>query len=632
MTSLLTYGRFTCVPRPSRKGSRIEKFGLLKQVCMIFVVCGATAVGSLAQTVSTLFSFDGTDGFGPNGLIQATDGNFYGTTSGGGTSSNANCYRGCGTVFKITPEGVLTTLHSFNFDDGALPLAGLIQAVDGNFYGTTSIGGANTDCFGGCGTVFKITPEGVLTTLHIFEFNEGNGPQAALLQATDWNLYGTTNMGGPFSQMCQGNARCGTVFKITTGGTLTTLHSFDGTDGSQPQGGLVQAPDGNFYGTTSGGGLGGDGTVFEITPSGKLTTLHSFEVTDGSEPQGGLIQATDGRFYGTTLGGGTNLDGTVFKINSAATLTTLHSFELNEGALPFAGLIQATDGNFYGTAWAGGSMRNCPYVGFGCGTIFEITPEGTLDRLYSFCQTSCVDGLAPTTALVQATDGNFYGTTSAGGAHGYGTVFTFPVVQRMMLSPTSASFGDTVIHTTSEADTVTVDSTGSVMLEISSITASANFEVSSTTCGPTLAVGKKCYVGVKMKPTAPGKVTGTLTFADNAPNSPQTVALSGYGIEPATLFPASMTYAAQAVGTTSLPKMFTLSNHQTAALNNIVISTNGKFAVSSTTCTTSLAAQSKCTISVTFTPTAKGTRTGDLSVRDSSANSPQKSSLTGTGK
>jgi uncharacterized repeat protein (TIGR03803 family) len=603
----------------------MKNFSSWKTACRILVVCAATAVGSLAQTVTTLVRFNGTDGSAANGLTHATDGNYYGTTQSGGAS--ANCSGGCGTIFKITPGGVLTSLHSFDFTDGARPLGGLIQARDGNFYGTTSEGGAGMDCVNGCGTVFKITADGTFATLQNFEFNEGGVPEAGLVEGTDGNFYGTTYAGGAFSQMCQGDTRCGTVFKITPEGVVTTLHSFTGqsNEGANPQAGLIQASDGNFYGTTSEGGTFTVGTVFKISPDGTLTSLHSFELTDGLLPMAGLIQATDGNFYGTTEGGGSGTSrkcfvgcGTVFKVTPGGVLTTLHNFNFVDGAEPVAGLIQGRDGNFYGTTGGGGTGNECV---IGCGTIFEITPEGKLDSLHSFNST---DGFFPLAGLLQAADGNLYGTTAS-------TAFTFPVVVGVTL-PSAVSFGDTVINTTSSANTVPVLSNGSVMLQITSITASANFEVSSTSCGATLAAGKKCGVVVRMIPGTPGKVTGTLSFTDNAPNSPQTVALSGYGIEPATLFPGSVTFTGQTLRTYSPPKTFTLSNHQAVALNNIRISATGDFVVGSRTCTTSLGPKSKCRINIVFRPKATGTLTGELSVTDSAANSPQSASLTGTGK
>jgi len=247
-------------------------------------------------TFTTLHSGGGEYG---GALIQGTDGNFYGTVlqDQGGRFSD-------GTVFKITPSGTLTTLYNFcsqsGCADGALP-RGVIQATDGNFYGTTAIGGTNSCVSGGtnygCGTLYKITPSGTLTTLDNFCSQsgcaDGNGP-GALVQGTDGNLYGVT--GGGASAACTAFVGCGTIFKITTTGTLTTLHRFDLTDGANPGAGLIQASDGNFYGTTySGGASNGEcasgtcGTVFKITPAGTLTTLHNFDYTDGANPESRLI-------------------------------------------------------------------------------------------------------------------------------------------------------------------------------------------------------------------------------------------------------------------------------------------------------------------------------------------------------
>ncbi len=374
-------------------------------------------------TLTTLYSFCSqpscADGVEPEaGLVQGADGSFYGTTSNDGSG-----LYGAGTVFKITPSGTLTTLYSFctqpNCADGYEPEAGLVQGADGNLYGTTWRGGSN-----GAGTVFKITPSGTLTTLYSFcsqpNCADGDEPEAGLVQGADGNFYGATWQGGannyPFGS--------GTVFKITPGGTLTTLYSFcsqtECTDGYFPQSGLVQGTDGNLYGTTNYGGAGGEGTVFKITPSGTLTTLYSFcsqpNCADGTGPVSALVQATDGSFYGTTWHGGANNTqcgygcGTVFKITPTGTLTSLYSFCTQpgcaDGQYPQAGLVQATDGNFYGTTWwGGGGVRSG-------GTLFRITPSGTLTTLYSFCsQTNCADGSDPEGALVQATDGSFYGTT-----------------------------------------------------------------------------------------------------------------------------------------------------------------------------------------------------------------------------
>lgn len=293
-----------------------------------------------------------------------------------------------------------TTLLSFDNTNGANPQFGsLVQGFDGNFYGTTYEGGAN-----GYGTVFKITSTGTLTALHSFASTDGAYPYAGVVQGIDGNFYGTTYGGGANGD--------GTVFKITPTGTLTTLHSFAGTDGEYPVAGLVQASNGNFYGTTYGGGANEYGTVFEITPGGTLTMLHSFTSASDS-PQAGLILATDGTFYGTTSGANGTGYGTVFQITGSGTLTTLHNFEYTDGAYPFAGLVQGADGNFYGTTAQGGTN--------GYGTVFQITPGGTLTTLHSFAEG--IDGGSPFAGLVQATNGNLYGTTYKGGANGYGVVF-----------------------------------------------------------------------------------------------------------------------------------------------------------------------------------------------------------------
>ncbi len=327
----------------------------------------APATATAAPTFTLLHSFNYADGLGPEELVQGTDGNLYGTTGGGG--ANNSCDFGCGTVFTITPGGTLTTLHSFDYTDGDQPVA-LILAIDGNFYGVTNYGGANICIGGGCGTVFRVTPGGTLTTLHSFDGPDGFYPSAGLVQATDGNFYGMTVQGGANSCVASG---CGTVFTITPGGQLTTLHIFDSTDGLYPYGGLVQGTDGNFYGTTAYGGIknsscsAGCGTVFRITPGGVLTTLHRFGGADGNFPLAALILATDGNFYGTTSQGDPNDGGTVFRITPAGMLTTLHSFVYYgmEGAFPSARLVQDTNGKFYGTTPDGGID--------GDGTVFSLS-------------------------------------------------------------------------------------------------------------------------------------------------------------------------------------------------------------------------------------------------------------------
>jgi uncharacterized repeat protein (TIGR03803 family) len=394
-----------------------------------------------AQTFTTLASFNFTDGDYPVEVpVQATNGNLYGTTMEGGVSvcigdvTHSNPHGkniGCGTVFEITPSGTLTTLYNFcsqsGCADGSGPTAGLVQGTDGNLYGMARGGGAN-----GFGTFFKITlSSGTLTTLHSFNGTDGNGYlSAALVQGADGNFYGTTESG-------PANAP-GSVFKITPSGTVTTLHSFDGTDGAEPNG-LVQGTDGNFYGTTY---TGGDipnqplGTVFKITPSGTFTSLLSFNGADGGSPAAGLVQGANGNFYGTT-------STTFFEVTPSGTLTTLHTFNGMDGSgSSAAGLVQGADGNFYGITKTGGAN--------GYGTVFKITPTGVLTMLHSFCAqggASCTDGRGPGPGLVQDTNGTLYGTTFAGGASDDGTIFSLavglsPFVETL---PTSGTVGAAVM-------------------------------------------------------------------------------------------------------------------------------------------------------------------------------------------
>lgn len=421
-------------------------FAWMTRVC-VFCVLSAAAVVSPAQQVDTLANFNGGNGANPLyvTLVQGTDGELYGTTSNGGARGAT-----LGSVFKVaTPTGTLTTLHSFADLDGAFPYAGLVLATDGNFYGTTSAGGAV-----GNGTLFKITRGGALTTLHSFDYADGNAPSGALVQATDGNFYGTTSEGGLTNRYCFAES-CGTVFKITPGGTLTTLYKFcaqtNCTDGDYPNAGLIQASDGNLYGTTEYGGArgytctSGCGTIFKITPDGALTTLESFGFTDGANPAAPLIQATDGNFYGTTVGGA-NIAcsigcGTVFEITPEGTLTTLHRFNFTDGDAPFGGLLQATDGNFYGTTSAGyASFGTCT---LGCGTVFEITPEGTLTTLLGF---NVTDGANPFGGVAEGTNGTLYGTTSQGGANNDGTIFYLAIGLHPFIEtvPTSGREGQPV--------------------------------------------------------------------------------------------------------------------------------------------------------------------------------------------
>ncbi len=444
------------------------------RACALLLFCATTGIALPAQTLTTLYSFDGRYAYAPVGLVQATNGDFYGTTVIGG----AGVEDGYGTIFKVTPGGAGMVLHTFcekeGCPDGAYPNGRLVQATNGDFYGTTSEGGANGD-----GTVFKIAPSGTLTTLHTFDGTDGSFP-CAMFQAGDGGLYGTTGGGGA-SAACSGG--CGTIFKITPSGALTTLHSFGGTDGEGPCA-MTQTTDGNLYGTTGGGGAsaacsGGCGTVFKITPSGALTTLYSFNLSDGERPAA-LIQARNGDLYGTTYMGGANGFGTVFKITPGGALSTLHSFDGSDRkGPPWPNLgVQATNGDFYGTTELGGKV-DCKE---GCGTIFKITPSGTLTTLRSFDGT---DGGDPSW-LIQATNGDFYGTTELGGLRGAGTVFRLSVGLGPFVETqtTSGKVGDAVKILGTDltgATSVTFNGTSAVFDVVSSASITTTVPAGATT-------------------------------------------------------------------------------------------------------------------------------------------------------
>jgi len=229
----------------------------------------------------------------------------------------------------MTTTGTVSVFHDFTGGgDGAIPYYPPIQASDGNSYGTASFGGNTSSCaqsgvLGG-GVVYKVAPSGTFTTLHEFDGFDGCFPQGQLVQGTDGNFYGTANSAG-----CSGTAPCGdgVVFRISSTGTFKVLHFFnDNVSGGFPSGPLIQASDGNFYGTTQSGGntQTSGGVVFKITPSGTLTVIHNFPATagDGIFPIAGVVQATDGSLYGTTqqagtgtCSGGANSCGTLFRMS-----------------------------------------------------------------------------------------------------------------------------------------------------------------------------------------------------------------------------------------------------------------------------------------------------------------------------
>ena len=357
---------------------------------------------------------------------QGQDGNLYSTAPTGGANGDGAAF-----YFSFS-KGSVVLLHSFVGTDGSAPFGGLTLGTDGNFYGTTSAGGAN-----GVGTVFQINGTTfAFKTLYSFtNGSDGGSPYAPPVAGSNGFLYGTTATGG-------GTANCGAVYKIATSGTLTPLHQFAGSagsDGCSPYAPLTLGNDGNFYGTTNAGGTSvyQAGTIFRISPSGTAKLLHSFAYTDGYQPNG-LVLGTDGNFYGTTTAGGTAGYGVVFKITPAGTLTSLYSFAggTGDGAQPYAGLVQATNGKFYGVTTGGGAND--------VGTIFGGNAASGFSVLYSFVQNTT--GEIPSAPLFQRTDGLLYGDTFLGGSNGEGTFFSeslglHPFVS---LSPTSGKVGNRI--------------------------------------------------------------------------------------------------------------------------------------------------------------------------------------------
>lgn len=373
--------------------------------------------------------------------------------------NNAAGRMGAGNITNIAIDCVKNTTVLYFFqggNDGTAPLGPLLQGTNGDLYGMSSSGGTHGD-----GTVFEVTVTGVETVLHSFAGADGQSPDGGLIEDANGDFFGTSVYGGsvgfgtafeldanqtetvlhsftkagdggyPICSLVEdgngnlygttwgGGLTHGIVFEVRSGGSETVLHSFadNSSDGGYPTAGLVPGSDGNFYGTTASGGSANAGTVFKITPGGVETLLYTFSGgTDGGDPQAALIQGRDGNFYGTTSAGGADGAGTVFQVTPNGTETVVYSFAggSGDGSFPVGGLLQARDGNFYGTTKQGGSS--------GDGTVFQVTSDGVEKVIYSFAGGPS-DGAAPAASLIQGSDGRLYGTTSAGGPNGFGAVF-----------------------------------------------------------------------------------------------------------------------------------------------------------------------------------------------------------------
>jgi uncharacterized repeat protein (TIGR03803 family) len=548
-----------------------------------------------AASFKSLDSFNVTNGLTPvaMSLVQGLDGNLYGTTEFGGANLPCNSKQvGCGTVFKMTPSGVLTTLYSFcsltNCADGAYPIGGLLLATDGNLYGMTSSGGKI-----GYGEVYKVTPAGVVSTVYsfceAFGCTDGRDPNTPLVQGTDGNLYGTTVLGGTGG--CGGCHGGGVAFKLTLGGKFTDLHSFcTGTclDYGNPANPLVQGSDGNFYSVITGRSGYSNGNLFKMTPAGTVTILYNFcalkNCADGSMPVGSLVQGSNGNFYGTTSAGGTSNNGTIYEITPAGKLTTLLNFDYTTaplGALPEAGLVLASNGVFYGTAFQGGLASTCV---FGCGTIFDITAAGKLTTLHEFNGSGTgSDGAGPY-GLVQHTNGTFFGTTTAGGAKNDGTLFSLAdgARQFVLLLPYYGKVGATIDilgQGLSGTTSVSFNGTPATFTAVSSTYITAVVPVAATSGTVTVVTSTATLTSNRKFLVRPA----SLTFAP--PNGPvgTVVTITGTGLTGAT----KVTFGgvAATVFTVDSSTQITATVPTGAVTGKIAVTTPGGTAISTATFT-----------------------------------------------
>jgi uncharacterized repeat protein (TIGR03803 family) len=477
-----------------RKGDNVRKLSLSKTVCILFAFCAISLVPpAQAQSLKTMFSFQGKNGGNP-GYYNLVQG-----TDGNLYGTTEVSSPGDGTVFKFAYNATKpNTLYEFcttgTCTHGSKPYAGLTLANNKNFYGTTTLGGSTDN-----GTVFQITSTGSLKTIYNFGgASTGSLPWAAPIQGKNLLLYGSTSIGG--------SANDGTLYEMTTAGAKPFSLSLTGDNGIYPFGKLIQGKDGNYYGTT-GEVESGDGTVFVVKEDG-LKILHKFQGTDGGDPIGGLVQASNGIFYGTTSTDGGNLKGgTVFSITAAGSFNPLYNFcakpNCTDGSTPYAQLIQATDGNLYGTTYYGGPVNE--YCSGGCGTIFKITTAGKLTTLYNFCsQPKCADGYQPEGGLVQATNGTLYGTTYYGGTVGLGTVFS--------LSLGLAPFVKTIPATGTAGSTAMIlgdNLTGATKVTFNGVPAAFSV-VSSTEIDATVPTG--ATTGTVTVDTPTGTLTSNVAF------------------------------------------------------------------------------------------------------------------------
>jgi uncharacterized repeat protein (TIGR03803 family) len=409
---------------------RLGKVVVVGVLAMLAALAGRA---DAATTFGSLHSFSGTPHNPNSRLVRASDGNLYGTASGNLDGKDR------GVVYRMTPAGAVTVVHVFTGPEGEQPV-GLMAGADGLLYGVTQYGGTGTICPSGCGVLYSMDLAGSVTVLHDFKSGtlDGQRPTAGIVQAPDGSIYGTTEAG----------VSRGTAWRYVPGGAFTILHAFSTADpaGADPRGGLVRADDGNYYGVTNQYGPGGQGTVFRLTPAGTVTLVHGFGWTDGGEPRGQLLQHADGLLYGVTEKGGAFGFGTIFRVGLGGTsFGVVHDFfnDARDGGSPVSGLVEGADGLLYGVTPIGGQPTSDPDRS---GVVYRTDPAGHLSVVHTF---TGPDGDYPQAALSLAADGSLYGTTWVGGSANLGTAFR--------LSPAAAALSAVAVRPSSVPAGTTAD-------------------------------------------------------------------------------------------------------------------------------------------------------------------------------
>jgi uncharacterized repeat protein (TIGR03803 family) len=399
---------------------------------VILLIAGVAATHAVAQTYTVVHTFTGgSDGTNPNQMIRDAQGNLYGTTYAGGASACNGHDGACGTVFKIDPAGNETVLFTFpGGNGGSSPLAAVTEDAAGNLYGTTE-----GDGFLGASVIYKLAPSGKEIS---YVPPSGGSLDSSVVLDKQGNIYGMDPFGGvPNCGWNRNELGCGTLFRLTPQGKFTTIHTFSGTDGMQPEGGMVMDAQGNLYGTAFAGGIRtclttgygdqdspGCGEIFKLDTHGKFTVLHIFTGEgDGGGPLG-LIIDSKGNLYGIAQNGGYDTGniyglGTVFKVDTSGKFSVLFTFMPPETrSAGYANhLVRDAKGNLYGAKQYDGAHNT--------GFLFRLDTAGNFTDLYDFDEQSNgfnMGGFIPT-GLVLGSDDDIYGTMFMGGDAGLGTVF-----------------------------------------------------------------------------------------------------------------------------------------------------------------------------------------------------------------